>query len=184
MARAGRRASRGALVLMTLACWPALVACGGDASSADASQQADTGAVRGELVSLFAHDHSTQSAECFADALLDQVSLTQLRTGGVLDEQLEVNLEVTALDQTAAEAWTDAQLACTDFIAESTKAQVTLTHGKLNSSAFAACLDERLDPETIRAATIAALMAAYSGSALEDLSVAQSVCSQTSLPRT
>lgn len=135
-------------------------------------------------MSLFAHDRSTESAECFADGLLDKVSAGELRTGGVLDKELEVNREVTALDRTTAEAWTDAQLACTDFLAESTRAQVRLTKGKLDTSAYAACLDERLDDETIRDATVASLMAAWSESALEDLSVAQSVCSQTSLKHT
>ena len=41
----------------------------------------------------------------------------------------------------------------------------------------------RLDDETIRTATIAALMARWSDPAVEDLSVAQSVCSKTSLPQ-
>ncbi len=170
--------------MMVVACWPTLVGCGGDASPADKGPSAEDAEVRNQLVSLFARDHSTQSAECFADALLDEVSTAELRSGGVLDKELEVNREVTALDRTTAEAWTDAQLACTDFVAESTKAQVTLTNGKLDTSAYAACLDDRLDDKTIRAATVASLMAAWSDPAFEDLSVAQSVCSQTSLPRT
>ncbi len=58
-----------------------------------------------------------------------------------------------------------------------------LTKGELDTSRYATCLDKRLDAETIRAATIAALMATWSDPALEDLSVAQSVCSQTSLPQ-
>jgi hypothetical protein len=71
--------------------------------------------------------------------------------------------------------------ACTDFVAESTKAQVDLTSGKLDTSKYVACLDRRLDQDIIRNATIAALMADWSDEALEDLSVAQSVCSKTSL---
>ena len=136
---------------------------------------------------LFAGDHpgedSTEAAECFADELLDRVSPAELREGGVLDKELDANREVTALDRPVAEAWTDAQLACTDFVDESTKAQLALAKGKLDTSTYAACLEGRLDDETIRTATTAALMAQWSDPAVEDLSVARSVCSKTSLPR-
>ncbi|CAA9372844.1 MAG: hypothetical protein AVDCRST_MAG60-225 [uncultured Nocardioides sp.] len=169
---------------MVLVCWPSLVACGAGSSARDEAGP-ETDAVRAELVTLFAGDHpgedSTEAGECFADELLDDVSPEQLRDGGVLDEQLDVNREVTALDRPVAESWTDAQLACTDFIAESTKAQVDLTKGKLDTSKYTACLEGRLDAETVRTATVAALMADWSDPAVEDLSVAQSVCSRTSL---
>ncbi len=185
MTRSGRRVSRGRALLVALACWPVLVGCSGESSPKDEAAGPDADAVRAELVALFAGDHpgkdSTEAGECFADELLDEVTPAQLREGGVLDAEFDVNREVTALDRTVAEAWTDAQLACTDFVAESTKAQDDLTNGKLDASKYAACLDGRLDEETIRTATIAALMADWSDAALEDLSVAQSVCSKTSL---
>ncbi|HXH80605.1 hypothetical protein [Nocardioides sp.] len=185
MTRSGRRVPRGRAFLVALACWPALVGCSEASSSKEDAAGPDVDAVRAELVALFAGDHpgkdSTEAAECFADELLDDVTPAQLRAGGVLDEEFDVNREVTALDRTVAEAWTDAQLACTDFVAESTKAQDDLTNGKLDTTKYAACLDVRLDQETIRTATIAALMADWSDEALKDLSVAQSVCSKTSL---
>lgn len=170
---------------MALACWPALVGCSGEPPSKAEAPGPEADAVRAELVALFAGDHpgndSTEAGECFADELLAEVTPTELREGGVLDEQLEAHREVTALDRPVAEAWTDAQLACTDFVAESTKAQDDLTNGKLDTSKYAACLEGRLDAETIRTATVAALMADWSDAALKDLSVAQSVCSKTSV---
>ncbi|MCW2834465.1 MAG: hypothetical protein JWN68_2418 [Nocardioides sp.] len=185
MTRSGRRVARARAFLVALACWPALVGCSDAASSREDASGPDVDPVRAELVALFAGDHpgddSTEAGECFADGLLDKVTPDQLREGGVLDKEFDVNREVTALDRTVAEAWTYAQLACTDFVAESTKAQVDLTSGKLDTSKYVACLDRRLDQDIIRNATIAALMADWSDEALEDLSVAQSVCSKTSL---
>ncbi len=186
MARPGRRIA----LLVALVCWPGLAACS-DAVGSERSAlptAAKTEAVRGELVSLFAGGHegqdSTATAECFADDLLDRVTAQQLRAGGVLDADYGANREITLLDQPVAEAWTDAQLACTDFVAESTKAQVALTKGTIDTASYAACLDDRLDADTIRAASVATLMAEWSHPAVKKLSVSQSVCSKASVPGT
>ncbi len=184
MTRSGRRIA----LLVALLCWPGLAACSGAAMSEEtaAPNDSNTNAVRGELISLFSGEHPGQdgsaAGECFADDLLERVTPQQLRAGGVLDTEYGVNREVTALERTVAEAWTDAQLACTDFVAESTKAQVALTSGKIDEASYAACLNKRLDDDTIRSATVARLMAEWSHPTVKKLVVAQSTCSRASLP--
>lgn len=182
-----RPGPRSALVTALL-CWPGLVACSGDDDPGQAQPRDDaaTEQVRSELVAFFAGDHSgedsTEVGECFADDLLDHVSPEELRTGGALTADNEVNLEGTRLSETVATAWTDAQFACTDFVEESTKAQVALSKGKLDTDVYAACLADRLDETTIREATVAALMADWAEPAVEEMTVAQSVCAKTALP--
>ena len=180
---------RPGLLLATLlvAAGSGLFACSDAGKDPQGSRDSHDPAVRRQLVALFAGDHpgsdSTRVGECFADHLLDEVTTEQLESGGVLDRAGRANKEITNLDRPVAEAWTDAQIACTDFVEESTKAQVSISKGTIDQTAYAACLTDRLDEETIRAATIAALMADWDDKALADLSVAQSMCSQVALPR-
>ncbi len=101
----------------------------------------------------------------------------------MLDETFAPRAETTALDRPVAEAWTEAQMACSDFVEQSTQAQEVLTKGRLDAEAYETCLDGRLDEKTIREATTATLMARLDDPAVGELSVAQSECSVLSVPR-
>lgn len=185
--RPGRTAALLLLVAITL---PGLAACGGEAEAetvpADAASQAE---VRSALVGLYAGkaggggQRTADDAECFADGLLEQVTPAQLRDGGVLDASYEPQTEVPTLDRTVAEAWTAAQMSCTDFVEESTRAQEALTKGRLDADAYATCLDGRLDAATIHDASVSTLMARWDDPSVGEMSVAQSECSVLSVPR-
>ena len=123
------------------------------------------------------------AAECFADDLLGRVTPDELREGGVLDSSYRPRDEAATLDRTLAVAWTEAQMTCTDFVEESTEAQEALTKGRLDAEAYAACLDGRLDDDTIREASVSTLMARFDDPAVGEMSVAQSECSVLSVPR-
>ena len=103
--------------------------------------------VREALVDLYAGGRAAgddpRDAECFADDLLERVTPEELRDGGVLDETFAPRTESHHLDRPVAEAWTEAQMTCTDFVAQSTEAQEVLTKGRLDAKAYAACLDGR-----------------------------------------
>lgn len=185
--RPGRTAAFLLLVAITL---PGLAACGGEAEAetvpADAGSKPE---VRSALVDLYAGaddaggQRAADDAECFADGLLERVTPAQLRDGGVLDASYEPRAEVATLDRTVAEAWTAAQMSCTDFVEESTRAQEALTKGRLDADAYATCLEGRLDEETIRDASVSTLMARWDDPAVGEMSVAQSECSVLSVPR-
>lgn len=184
--RPGRLA---ALILLALAT-PGLAGCatGAEAETAAGSQTE----VRSALVTLYAGGHSaggrpagdeTAAAECFADDLLGRVTPEDLRDGGVLDDSFAPRAEATALDRPVAEAWTAAQLACTDFVEQSVQAQEVLTKGRLDADAYAACLEGRLDETTIRDASVSTLMADLDDPVVAEMGRAQSECSVLSVPR-
>lgn len=183
--RPGRTAAFLLLVAITL---PGLAACAGeaDAETVPAGSEPE---VRSALVDLYAGaddaggQRAADDAECFADGLLERVTPAQLRDGGVLDASYEPRAEVATLDRTVAEAWTAAQMACTDFVEESTRAQEALTKGRLDADAYATCLEGRLDEATIRDASVSTLMARWDDPAVGEMSVAQSECSVLSVPR-
>lgn len=182
--RPGRLA---ALALITAATLPGLAGCGSETEAEAVTLSASPETVRSSLVELYAGDRAsddaTSAAECFADDLLDRVTPEDLRDGGVLDDAYAPRTRATALDRPVAEAWTEAQMSCTDFVEQSTEAQEALTKGRLDADAYAACLDGRLDEETIRAASVSTLMARLDDPAVGEMSVAQSECSVLSVPR-
>jgi hypothetical protein len=185
--RPGRLA---ALALLVASSLPTLAAC---SDQADAKPDADTvvpaasAEFRSSLVDLYTGDHATgedtDAAECFADALLERVTPRQLRDGGVLDAASAPRTEGVALSEPVAEAWTEAQMGCTDFVEESTQAQEALTKGRLDAEAYAACLDGRLTATTIHEASVSTLMARLDDPAVAALSRAQSECSALSVLR-
>ena len=183
--RPGRLA---ALVLIAAATLPALAGCAGEAEAETVSSRRPRPRRSAPaLVDLYAGGRAAgddpAAAECFADDLLERVTPEELRDGGVLDDTFAPRAEATALDRPVAEAWTEAQMTCTDFVEQSTQAQEVLTKGRLDAEAYAACLDGRLDEATIREATISTLMARLDDPAVGEMSVAQSECSVLSVPR-
>jgi hypothetical protein len=182
------RSVRHAALLIAAACLAGLVACSDDAAPAPAPPEpVATAAVEEGLAGLFAGDRpdgaSSRSGACFADALLERVTPDDLRDGSVLDEQYAVRAEVGVLPPALAGSWADAQLACTDFVAESTRAQVAVTKGRLETTTYADCLGARLDPEAVRRATVASLTAAWDDPAITALSDAQTGCAHRATPR-
>lgn len=186
--RVHTRPGRLALMLIAAASLPGLAGCAGEAEAETVSSSAASPAtVRSALVDLYAGGRAAgndpTAAECFADDLLERVTPEQLRDGGVLDDAFAPRAEATTLDRPVAEAWTAAQMTCTDFVAQSTEAQEVLTKGRLDADAYAACLDGRLDEATIREASISTLMARLDDPAVGEMSLAQSECSVLSIPR-
>ncbi len=176
-----------ALALIGAASVPGLLGCSTGAEADAATDPAASSAqVRSALIDLYAGTKASadevSDAECFAGELLGRVTPAELRDGGVLDADYRPVGKAAILDRTAAVAWTEAQMTCTDFVAESTQAQEALTQD-LDAEAYAACLDGRLDEGTIRDASVSTLMARFDDPAVRAMSVAQSECAALSVPR-
>lgn len=132
------------------------------------------------LAGLYAGDNpgaeDRREGECFAEELLGSTTPATLQEGGLLDASYAVVTEIPTLEPGLAGQVADAQLACTDFVADSTAAQVAVTKGRLDEQAYAACLADRLDDAAIRASVVASLEGAWDDPALLRLSEAQSGC--------
>jgi hypothetical protein len=100
----------------------------------------------------------------------------------VLDASYDVVAEPPPLPDELAGHWAMAQLACADFIEASTRAQVKVTHGALDSEAYAACLRRSLTDGEIRAAVTASLAGHFGAPEVVGLSRAQSTCAQRAKP--
>ena len=146
----------------------------------------DPATIRSGLASLFAGDHpgSRENIEgkCFAEALTAMLSPNQLRKAGVLDASYDVVTDPPPLPDELAGHWAMAQLACADFIEASTRAQVKVTHGALDSEAYAACLRRNLTDGEIRAAVAASLSGEFDAPEVARLSAAQSACAKRAAP--
>jgi hypothetical protein len=142
----------------------------------------DAEAIRSGLAALFAGDHpsarDTRDGACFADALMERTTPRDLRDAGVLDASYVVAAEQPALPQELAEAWASAQFECTDFVAESARAQVSISHGRVDGEAYAACLRGALTGGQVRAAVVETLTGTFDGVAVDRFNGAQSVCSR------
>jgi len=132
------------------------------------------------LAGMYAGDNpqpdDVTEGDCFADGLLAATTPEQLREGGLVDASYAVVTEIPALDAALAGTVADAQLACTDFIEDSTAAQGSITRGRLDADAYAACLGDELDDAAIRASVVASLMGEWEDPALVRLSEAQATC--------
>jgi hypothetical protein len=186
--RVHTRPGRLAALVLLVATVPALSGCTADAEADTLTDPAASQVeVRPALVELYAGDRAsgddTDAAECFADALLEQVTPEDLRDGGVLDADYAPRAEPAALEEPVAVAWTEAQMACTDFVAESTEAQEALTKGDLDTEAYAECLHGRLPEATIRDASVSTLMGRLADPSVAELSRAQSECAALSALR-
>jgi hypothetical protein len=154
-----------------------------DAEPADAPTP-DRSEIRSGLASLFAGDHpgtrETTEGDCFADRLTQAVSPQQLQSAGVLDASYDVVSEPPPLPADVAAEWADAQLACSDFVEASTRAQVKVTKGDLDGALYATCLRGKMTQDQIRAAVVSSLMGDFDDAAVADLSEAQAACAQRS----
>ena len=132
------------------------------------------------LAAMYAGDNpdpdDVAEGRCFADELLASTMPEVLREGGLVDASYAVVTEIPALAEDLAGTVADAQLACTDFIEDSTAAQVSITKGRLDAEAYAACLRGVLDDAAIRASVVASLMGEWEDRALVRLSDAQQTC--------
>jgi hypothetical protein len=144
----------------------------------------DQAGIRSGLASLFAGDHpgtrETTEGECFAGRLTRAVSPEELRSAGVLDASYDVVPEPPPLPADVATQWAEAQLACSDFVEASTRAQVKVTKGDLDGASYAACLRARMTQTEIRAAVASSLMGDFDAAAVADLSEAQAACARRS----
>jgi hypothetical protein len=146
----------------------------------------DPSAIRSGLASLFAGDHpgsrENTEGQCFAEELTAAVSPEQLQAAGVLDASYDVVTEPPPLPEDVAGDWADAQLACSDFVEASTRAQVKVTKGNLDDGAYAACLRQELSDDEIRAAVAASLSGDFGAPQVSTLSAAQSRCAKLAKP--
>ena len=176
----------GSIIALVLA----LGGCQSDGSDpargADAGPTPEPSTIRSGLASLFAGDHpgtrENTEGRCFAEKLTSAVSAQELRSAGVLDESYDVVVEPPPLPADVAGSWADAQLACSDFVEASTRAQVKVTHGDLDAKAYAACLRKRLTDDQIRAAVAASLSGDFDAPEVAGLSAAQSDCANRAAP--
>jgi hypothetical protein len=168
----------------------ALGGCQSSGSEADGGPgdgpTADPSTIRSGLAALFAGDHpgarENAEGECFAQELTAAVSPEQLRSAGVLDASYDVVEEPPPLPDDVAGDWAEAQLTCADFVEASTRAQVKVTKGNLDSQAYAACLRQELTRDEIRAAVSASLMGNFDAAEVNVLSAAQSSCARRAKP--
>lgn len=146
----------------------------------------DLAAIRADLAALFAGDHpgerESEAGACFAEELTDRVGTERLRDGGVLDASYDVVADVPPLPEDLAADWADAQFACTDFVEESTRAQVKVTKGRIDTDAYAACLRAALTEDEMRAAVVDSLTGDWSGVDLARLGQAQTECALEAAP--
>jgi hypothetical protein len=164
-----------------------VVGCSADESSGSRSTDPEVADARAGLAALFAGDHpgprDTANGECFAEELTSTTSLDALREAGVLDASYGVVEDLPALRPDVAEAWADAQFACTDFVEESTRAQQAATKGGVDGEAYAACLRGALDEAEMKAAVVDSLVGNWQGPALLSLGRAQSDCAEDAVSR-
>lgn len=176
-----------ALVLPVLA----LAGCSGDddqpaATPPSSSASADLAAIEDGLVGLWVGDdvtaEDTATGRCFARALIDSATPDRLRDAGILDASYAVVPVLPPLERPGAELWVDAQLACTDFVQESVRAQVAATKGKVDAAAYEACLRAALTDEQLRETAVQSIMGDFDGDAVAAFSRAQLDCVQGALP--
>lgn len=168
---------RPVLVLIALVALGVSAAC---SSGGEPPDDYDAAVVRDGLAALFAGDHpEAQDAEagaCFAEAFTEGTTPEELRAAGLLDERYDVVAVLPTLAPEVAEAWADAQFACTDFVEESTRAQIKVTKGRLDPDAYAACLRGLMSDADLRAAVVETLTGQWDGEHVSRLGAAQSDC--------
>lgn len=157
-----------------------LTACGaGDARPAG-DGPGDRDALHDGLAAHFAGDHpearKQDAADCFAEELTDRTSPDRLRDAGVLDADGAVVPELPVLPEDVAVDWAAAQLACSDFVVESTRAQVDVTKGEVDARRYADCLRGALTEAELRAAVVDTLTGDWAGVDLARLGRAQTGC--------
>jgi hypothetical protein len=146
----------------------------------------DLEAARKSLVTLWVGDDATpatlKAGRCFATMLVSNSSPEELRDAGILDASYAVVAQLPSFDREGAELWVDAQFACVDFVAESARAQVAATKGKVDRAAYETCLRDALSEDQLREAAIESVMGDLGGEAVTAFSQAQLACVQDALP--
>ena len=142
----------------------------------------DEAALAEGLAAMYAGDHPAaedrREGACFAEELLGSTMPAALESGGLLGEDGRVVTEVPVLDAELAGPVADAQLACTDFVADATAAQVSISKGDLDRAAYTRCLRRALPPEDVRAGVVASLQGLWDDPALTAITDAQAACAQ------
>jgi hypothetical protein len=165
----------------------AAAGCSGDEPAGSDSPDPALADARAGLAALFAGDHpgarDVANGECFAEELTATTSLDALQAAGVLDSSYDVVADLPPLREDVAQAWADAQFACTDFVEESTRAQQAATKGGVEAEAYAACLRDTLDEDEMKAAVVDSLVGNWQGPALLALGRAQSDCAEDAVPQ-
>lgn len=158
-----------------------LSGCSSSGSDPAPDPTVDERALAEGLSAMYAGDNpgpdDVTEGDCFAEELLATSSPDELRAGGLVDDSYTVVTAIPTLEEDLAGTVADAQLACSDFIEDSTAAQVSITKGKLDPRAYAGCLAAELDPDQIRASVVASLLGEWEDPALVRLSEAQTTCS-------
>ncbi len=159
----------------------ALAACESEEPAKNA--EPDATAIETGLAGLFAGDHpgdrETEDGRCFAAELTELTTPEELQRAGVLDASYDVMAELPSLPEDVAQAWVDAQFACTDFVEASTRAQEKVTKGQLDAEAYAACLRAALSEEQVRSATVASLTGDWESPEVAELTTAQTSCAES-----
>ncbi|QCW52194.1 hypothetical protein FE634_20395 [Nocardioides dongxiaopingii] len=154
--------------------------CDADLNQTD-DHDAQPDVVRAGLVDLYAGDATDPApadvlAEggCFADALLDAVSLDELVAAEVVDDKGQVVETLPVLDVDVAGAWVDAFTGCVDYrVAAARGAGLA---GDLDAAAFLRCLDAAVPPGDVPAALVDTLTGRSDSAAATALLDAQDRC--------
>ncbi len=168
------------LLVSSLLIGALLSGCSGSGSEPVADPTVDERALTEGLSAMYAGDNpdpdDVTEGDCFAEELMATSSAEELRAGGLVDDSYAVVTAIPALEEGLAGTVADAQLACTDFIEDSTAAQVSITKGRLDPGVYAECLAAELDRDQLRASVVASLMGDWEDPALVRLSEAQTTC--------
>lgn len=161
---------------------PASSSCTGSEPAPSPPSSYDETAVAEGLAAMYAGDHpdaeDRREGACFAEELIGSTAPGALQSGGLLDADGRVAAEVPVLDADLAGPVADAQLACSDFVADATAAQVSISKGELDRAAYSRCLRRSLPPEDVRAGVVASLQGLWDDPALSAITDAQAACAQ------
>ena len=154
---------------MLLASTCLLLVCGCDPNVIEQNDdvEPETGTVREGLVALYAGPDPTYRAttegQCFADALLERVSLDELVTIGVVGDDGRVPPMAPMLTRDVADAWVDAAGSCASYAVVAARALAARTTGmRIDEEAYADCLTAAIPSDRAREALVAALTGAWS----------------------
>ncbi|WP_139980034.1 hypothetical protein [Nocardioides litoris] len=163
-----------------------LGACDADIEQDD-DVEPDRATVRTGLAALYAGadagPEEGAAADCFADALLDRLSVDQLVEAELVQDDGTVPPSAPQLDVDTAGAWVDASESCTPYVETSARALAAQSKGKVDTAAYTACLTEAITPERLREALVATLVGDFSSDpAVAELSTAQAECARSASP--
>jgi hypothetical protein len=159
--------------------------CGFDVSQDD-DVEPDAGTVRSGLAVLWSGpDPSGEvvaEGKCFADALMDRLSVDELVGAGIVQDNGRVAVAVPKLTVDVASAWVDAAGSCTPYAEVAGRVLASRFEGRLDGASYAACLDGTVSVDRVRAALVASLSGGYgSDPAVPELEAAGVTCAQGAL---